>query len=340
MNAGTGRWRRLLKLAVILASLGGLAWLLAAQHDQLGEAITGIGQAKVKLIVAAAVCERVSVFAVARMQTRLLRAGGHHLGLRSAAAIFFAGNALSASVPIAGAGLSVAYSYREFERRKISRPAAAYALLVSGVLSTLSLMVIVALGALVSGNTVAVALGLLGVAAAAAGIVGTVLALRVPACRRLAERLAIGGVRVTQRLSRKPGEPPEAAVTRTLRQLADLHLRRSDWAVTSCLAFLNWLGDAACLALSIKAAGLPIPFRDLLLVWSAGSAAASISFTPGGIGIVEPALVAAMASIGMPTARATIAVLIYRLISLWLIVLVGWILFLLIRFRRPRRAEI
>jgi uncharacterized protein (TIRG00374 family) len=105
------------------------------------------------------------------------------------------------------------------------------------------------------------------------------------------------------------------------------------------LAFLNWLGDAACLALSIRAAGLAIPLRDLLLVWSAGLAASSIGITPGGVGIVEVALVAALAGVGEPTARATVAVLIYRLISLWLMLLAGWIYFIVIRSRRSRRKE-
>jgi len=71
-----------------------------------------------------------------------------------------------------------------------------------------------------------------------------------------------------------------------------------DWAAAAGLALLNWLGDAACLALSIRAAGLPIPLRDLLLVWSAGSAAGSIGLTPGGVGIVEVALVAALTGTG------------------------------------------
>jgi hypothetical protein len=33
-------------------------------------------------------------------------------------------------------------------------------------------------------------------------------------------------------------------------------------------------------------------------------------------------------------------VMIYRLISFWLVLLVGWIFFAVIRFRRPRRAAV
>lgn len=218
------------------------------------------------------------------------------------------------------------------------RPAAAFALVVSGALSTMSLMVIVAAGSLASGNAVAAAFGLLLAAAVVARIASVVFGLRVPACRRLLERTAAGAVRAAQRLRRKSGEPPETVAGKALRQLAGLHLRRSDWAVAEGLAFLNWLGDAACLALSIRAAGLAIPLRDLLLVWSAGMAAGGIGLTPGGVGVVEVALVAAQAGIGMPAAGAAVAVMIYRLISLWLVLLIGWILFIVIRSRRARRT--
>jgi putative heme transporter len=106
------------------------------------------------------------------------------------------------------------------------------------------------------------------------------------------------------------------------------------------LAFLNWLGDAACLTLSLRAVGLPIPFRQLLLVWSAGQAAGSLGLTPGGVGIVEVALIAALTGAGEPAAGSTVAVLIYRLISLWLVLLVGWIAFIVLRSRRSRRPPL
>jgi putative heme transporter len=332
--------RGLLNLAVTLGCLGGLAWLLAAQPGQLGRAIAGVGHAKLGVVVAAVFCERVSMISFARVQVRLLRAAGGRLTLASAIGIIFAGNALSVSVPIAGPGLAVAFTYRELQRHKISRPAAAFALVVSGALSTMSLMVIVAAGLLAYGNAVAAAFGPLLAAAVVAGIAGVVSGLRVPACRRLLKRTAAGAVRAAQRLRRKSGEPPETVVGNALRQLADLHLhlRRSGWAVAVGLAFLNWLGDAACLALSIRAAGLAIPLRDLLLVWSAGIAASGIGLTPGGVGVVEVALVAALTGIGMPAAGAAVAVMIYRLISLWLVLLIGWILFTVIRSRRARRT--
>jgi putative heme transporter len=338
-RAGTRRVvRRSLNIALVVVSLGGLVWLVAAQHAELGSAIAGAGHAKVRLLVAAIVCERVSMFSLARMQRILLRAGGHHLPMLAALGITFAGNALSVTVPIAGPGLSAAFTYQEFGHHKVSHHAAAFALVVSGALSTGSLMVILAVGALTSGNRVAVILGLLPAVGVVAGIVLAVLALRMPSWRRRLEQAAVHGARLAQRLRRKSGEPPEMVVARALDRLAGLRLGAEDWAKVVVLAFLNWLGDAACLALSIRAAGAPIPLHKLLLVWSAGVGAGSVGLTPGGAGVVEIALIAALAGVGISTAKATVAVMIYRLISLWLVLAVGWVLFLVIRYSRARRA--
>jgi putative heme transporter len=332
--------RRALNIALVVISVGGLVWLVAAQHAELGSAIAGVGHAHLILVVAAIFCERVSMFAFARMQKTLLRAGGHKLSMVSAIGIAFAGNALSQTVPIAGPGLSAAFTFKEFEHHRVRHPAAAFALVVSGALSTGTLMVILAVGAVASGNRLAVILGLLAALGVAAGIVATLLALRLPSWRRRVERAAAVGVRVARRLRRKSGEPPETppetVVARALSQLAGLRLSPRDWALVVFLAFGNWLGDAACLALSIRATGSHVPLHDLLLVWSAGLAAGSIGITPGGAGFVEVALIAALAGTGLSTAKATVAVFIYRLISLWLVLLVGWILFLSIRYARAR----
>lgn len=330
--------RRLLSAAVILASLAGLAWLITVQHEELVSALVGVAHAKLGLVAGAIACERVSMWSFARMQRRLLRASGHHLSRLSLIGIVFAANALSVTVPIAGPGLAAAFTFQEFGRHQVSRPAAAFTLAVSGVLSTMSLTVILAAGALASGNPVAAILGLLAAAGITAGTVAALLAFRLPSARRVLERAVVRVVGAAQRLRRKPAELPETVVATVLRQLADLRLRRVDWTLAVCYTFLNWLGDAACLALSIRAAGLHIPLRDLLLVWSAGLAASSVGLTPGGVGIVEAALVAALAGVGVPAARATVAVMIYRLISLWLVILSGWIIFLALRSRRARRT--
>ena len=316
--------------------MGALAALVVAQHHQIARSLSEVSRAKPKAILGAVGLEWMSMLAFVRVQRRLLRAGNLRLTIKSIIAITFAGNALSVSVPIAGPGLGAAFTYREFVRRDVSRAAATFVPMVSGILSTVSFTVIVAVGALVSGETVAGALGLLGAAAIAVGITAVLLAPRIPAFRRLIHRAAVWTLRLVQSARRKPGQSPEVVVASARRQHLSLHLRRRDWVIAASLAFVNWLADAACLLLSIKATRVHLPIRDLLLVWSAGSAAGSFGLTPGGLGVVEVTLVSALVGFKVPAAGAAVAVLIYRLISLWLVLLVGWVTFILLRARKPR----
>jgi uncharacterized membrane protein YbhN (UPF0104 family) len=216
--------RRLLNLVVILGSLAGVAWLVVTQHHELGQALAKVGHAKFGRVIAALFCERASMIAYARVQVRLLRAGGQRLTLSEAVGIVFAGNALSVSVPIAGPGLAVAFTYRELDRRQIKHHAAALALVVSGVLSTVWLALIVATGLLISGNPVAAVLGLLPAIAVVGGLAAVLLSLRVPSWHRRLEHIAVVGVRVAQRLRRKSGEPPEQVVA-----TSGASSRRSGW---------------------------------------------------------------------------------------------------------------
>ena len=52
--------------------------------------------------------------------------------------------------------------------------------------------------------------------------------------------------------------------------------------------------------------------------------AGSIGLTPGGLGILEAALSAALVAAGTRGDHALAAVLVYRLISFWLVMVAGW----------------
>jgi hypothetical protein len=77
-------------------------------------------------------------------------------------------------------------------------------------------------------------------------------------------------------------------------------------------AFRNWLFDLLCLALSIRAAGVHVPWWGIILAWAAGAGGASLNLTPGGLGIVEAALTGALVALGVPGSPALTAVLLYR----------------------------
>jgi uncharacterized protein (TIRG00374 family) len=88
----------------------------------------------------------------------------------------------------------------------------------------------------------------------------------------------------------------------------------------------NWLLDCACFAMMFKAIGAPIPWSGLLLAYGAGQLAATLPITPGGLGVVEGSITVALVAFGGSEASTAYAVLLYRLISFWFILVLGWTL--------------
>ncbi|MFI9118278.1 lysylphosphatidylglycerol synthase domain-containing protein [Streptomyces bikiniensis] len=86
-----------------------------------------------------------------------------------------------------------------------------------------------------------------------------------------------------------------------------------------------------CLDASIRAFGhdsLSISYASVAVVFLAGNALGSAAPTPGGVGAVEGALIGGLVAVGqIPIEVATPAVLLYRLLTLWLPVLPGWLCF-------------
>ena len=80
-----------------------------------------------------------------------------------------------------------------------------------------------------------------------------------------------------------------------------------------------------CLATCVAAFGSSVPFAKIGFVYLTGSALGSIIPTPGGLGAVEAALTAGLIAAGVPAGVAGAAVLLFRLLTFWLPVPVGWV---------------
>ncbi|MFI1439518.1 lysylphosphatidylglycerol synthase domain-containing protein [Streptomyces fructofermentans] len=86
-----------------------------------------------------------------------------------------------------------------------------------------------------------------------------------------------------------------------------------------------------CLDASIRAFGsedMPaLSIASVAVVFLAGNALGSAAPTPGGVGAVEATLTVGLIAVGLPKEVAAPAVLLYRLLTLWLPVLPGWLFF-------------
>jgi len=322
---------------IVVLAIAVLTTVIVLDRHTLAQSLSAIGGVDLRWFALAIVCEGLSLTAFGLSRRRLLRADGHDATFGSVMAITYAGNAVSMSIPFAGAQLAAVFSYQQFRRRGLDPALTGWALGVSAIASSSALSLVLVVGAFAGGAPLATAVGFLGAAIFALPAITVILALRYPRARIVANRLLSWVVGLIQRIFHRPGIDP-AALEGLLKRLATIRLGWLGYAEVFGLAVANWLFDCACLACAIRATGQPVPWHGLLLAYGAGAVAGSTGVTPGGFLIVEATLTAALAAAGMSAGPALGAVLAYRLVNFWMILLGGGVaLIVLTRMKRIRR---
>jgi putative heme transporter len=329
------QWARAL---VVLLAIAVLTTVVIVDRHTLAKSLSAIGGLNLLWFLAAIACEAVSLLAFGISRRLLLEADGHHARLGSVMAITYAGNALSMSIPFAGAQLAAVFSYRQFRRRGLDPALTGWALGVSAIASSSALALVLVVGALAGGAPLATAIGFLGAAVFALPAITVILALRYPRARAIANQVLSWVIRLVQRIFHKPLIAPDA-LDDLLQRLASIRLGWRSYAAVFGLAVANWLFDCGTLACAIKAVGQPVPWHGLLLAYSAGAVAGSTGVTPGGFLIVEAALTAALTAAGLNAGPALGAVLAYRLVNFWMILLGGGVVLIFLTRKRDSKIR-
>ena len=97
-----------------------------------------------------------------------------------------------------------------------------------------------------------------------------------------------------------------------------------------CLTACNVLALYAC----ASALGVHLNFAVIMLVFTLGIGAGTVTPTPGGLGGFEAGLVAGFAAFGVDSSTALAIALLYRLISYWLTLLAGAVAFVITQKRQ------
>jgi putative heme transporter len=329
--------KRLARVAAAAVAVAALAAAGVTERVPVAASFAVLGHLHWLWIPAAIVLESASMAAFAIMLRRLLAAGAASVGIRPMLATAYAANALSVSVPLAGPELATAFTFARFTRQGADAPLAAWSLLVGGAVSTAAGVLVVGGGGLASGNILATAAGVPGGVLALAALIAVAAATRRPRWRGALERPAAWALRHGSRLARRPAGDPRQTIRAWAARLGSLQLPPSGWMTVTGLALVNWLADAAVLAVSIHAAGAAVPWHALLLVYGSGIAAQSLNITPGGLGVTEGALGLALVAAGLHANQALAAVLLYRLASFWLVAAAGWLVLLWLHHRKCAR---
>jgi len=315
------RWWRLLRRAFELALVGGGAYALYSERRAVGEGAALLVQLRWEWVVVASVAEVASMVVFARLQRALLRAGGVRLSLWPMVEITLAGNALAVSLP-GGAAWSAGFAFAQLRRRGASRRLSVWVLLVAGALSSFALFLLLVIGVELAGRRgPASEFRLAGLVLAAIPVVVGVLAVAISRSRWVAA-MAKGALRLLGRASWGAWVLRVGAAT--WERATTVRLRPREWLSCFALGGLNWVEDAGCLAASILAVGGGIPWPGVLVAYGIAQIGASLPITPGGLGVVEGSLTYALILYGMSVRDAIAAVLLYRIISFWALVPIGW----------------
>src|SRR5205807_6514352 len=167
-----------------------------------------------------------------------------------------------------------------------------------------------------------------------------VLAVRRGLVGGPARRAAVWLVRASQRLFHRPHGDAEAVAYLAWERLQAVSLSKGTLISAAGWAMANWLLDLTCLFLSFVAVRSEVPWRGLLLAYGAGQLAANLPITPGGLGVVEGSLTVGLVFYGGAQVSTVAAVLLYRIVSFWAMLPLGWGSWLVLRTYRSAQAEV
>ena len=332
------RPHRALRLGLGLGVVALLTFTAVSRWPRLVRAGGLLEGAHLGWVAVAAGAELLSFLTFVGVQRRLLRSGGVGVGLGSLTGVALIGNAISNSIP-GGEAWGRIYTFRQFRRRGADPVLAAWTMGAAGFLSGAALLTVTATGAVLAGGQPGWSGVFGGLAAVALAVAGLAVLHRRGRLAPLAVVVIGGLLGAWQRLARRGGDPRTQAEA-AWQRLRGLMPDRRTWAAATALATVSWIADCACLAAAFWSVGAPAPWPGLVLAYGAGQLAGTLPLTVGGIGLVEGSLAVGLMAFGGRRGVTIAAVLLYRLLSFWLLLPIGWCLWAVIarRARRARRA--
>jgi hypothetical protein len=323
---------------VIGVGLGAVAlWAVSGQRGELVGATNELNRLNVGWLLIAIVSEVISFVAFSRMQGRLLRAGGVRMRSGRLLGLTAAASAIASSIP-AGPAVASVYAFRQYRRAGADESIAGWALLATLLCSALGLALVAAAGVLLAEQESA-ALDLIGVSLSV--LAAALLAVAVFSQRRLVLAVVVRVIKMSKRLTGYPRGDADRHVANVSAHLGQVHLTWRDFAPALVWSLGNWGFDCGCLAFAYVAVGAGVPWRGLLLAYGAGQLASNLPITPGGLGVVEGSLTVALVAYGGVQISTVAAVILYRIISFWGFLPVGWFAWgvLAVRDRRADRHK-
>jgi uncharacterized membrane protein YbhN (UPF0104 family) len=302
--------QRTLQIVFAATAAALLAWAALRSRS----VVPSLGQLRhpdVTWLVVAVLAQAASLGAYALIVRELLRVGAVAGRVAALLRTTLGGIAMGSSLP-GGQVASAAYWYKQLRREGAGTRLSAFAMVGSMLAGLLSLVVLFVVGIAVAGDDGPFAAARTSVVEIAAALLLVAVVFRSYAGRTFG--------RIVRRLV--PGLPAGYAP------------ERRNLAAVAALAFANWLLDLACLWAALAAMHASVPAHSVLVTYALARLVGSLPLLPGGGGTVEASLVLTFATFQHASASVVAGVLLYRVISCWGLIPVGWLA--VIVDRRPR----
>ncbi|MFI5494508.1 YbhN family protein [Actinoplanes sp. NPDC051859] len=321
-------WRRGPVVAAVVALI--LITELIVGWRPLMDALDQLSAPRWNWVAGALVAEIASMGCYARMQRALLRGAGTKVQVRKHVALAYAAHSLSVTLP-GGPVFSTTFNFQHMKRFGASSAVASWCIALSGVLSAGALVVIGAVFGILTRSTGSWQTLVTYMGGALLVALGVRLLAQHPEWLIQPARSLLSQV---NRLRRRPPQAGHAKLAGFVHQLRSVRVRPLNFAYAVVLAVLNWLLDALCLWMCCIAVGAgDIGPAQLVIAYCAGMAAASVPIVPGGLGVVDGALILGLVAGGLTTGSAVAGVVLYRLISFGFIIGTGWLVWWVMRAR-------
>jgi uncharacterized membrane protein YbhN (UPF0104 family) len=247
---------------------------------------------------------------------------------------------------VGGAAISLGLTYAMNSSWGFSRSRTSVALLVSGLWNNFAKLALPVLALALLALSAPPSAGRItaGLAGLAALVVAVVLLGALLRSREGAERIGLGAARIVSALRRPFGRGPVTGWERATTKFRDRTalLLRARWVWITLATLVSHLSLFLVLLLALRFVGVDadqVAVVEALAVFAFARLLTAVPFTPGGLGVIELALITGLAAAGGERALVAAAVLVFRALTYVLPIPLGLGTYVFWRHNRSWRRE-
>jgi uncharacterized protein (TIRG00374 family) len=280
---------------------------------------------------------------VCRLYYEVLRLGGGDLTFPRMSLIYMSAYAFGHVVPGGNAG-TLYLNFREMRNERVPRALTAKTLAVAYIIYSAALIVLLAMGLLLSlfSGRLPLTYNLTAMTIAAGAVLFMLLCIYIFRRPRVLQWMAAAFIGAVHHLHLMRGVDEREAIYQVMElrgYVLSVFANRRNILRTGSFGLGFWLLDMTCLYIVFLALGHPINPGILMITYTIADIMGSLPLTPAGLGVFEISLGATLFAFGYQKEVLILAILGFRFFSFWMCTLAGGICYLILRLARRRERS-